>query len=138
MRAALAVSAERRAEHVRALQASSTRLARQLALRRATRQTNALLLRSMALADGTSKAIASTYRFKADFADNKHARAIQHHGYGGFGGGAHFTMSGSRQFHKGVKLKGIIQRKAGKAKAAQAQATRNKANRGNSSIAVKR
>jgi hypothetical protein len=74
-------------------------------------------------------------RFKEDCADNEHARALQHHGYGGYGGGAHFTMSGSRQFHKGVRIKGIAQRKAGKAKV---QAARNKANRGNSSVAVKR
>ena len=77
-------------------------------------------------------------RFKEDFADNKHARALQHHGYGGYGGGAHFTMSGSRQFHKGVRVKGVILRKVGKAKMAQMQAARNKANRADSSIAVKR
>ncbi len=44
-------------------------------------------------------------------------------------------MSGSRQFHKGVRIKGLVQRKAGKAKE---QAARNKANRGNSAVAVKR
>eukprot|EP00320_Phaeocystis_rex_P016075 CAMPEP_0119089678 /NCGR_PEP_ID=MMETSP1178-20130426/149768_1 /TAXON_ID=33656 /ORGANISM="unid sp, Strain CCMP2000" /LENGTH=44 /DNA_ID= /DNA_START= /DNA_END= /DNA_ORIENTATION= len=44
-------------------------------------------------------------------------------------------MSGSRQFHKGVKVKGLALRKVGKAKV---QAARNKANRGNSSVAVKR
>ena len=64
-----------------------------------------------------------------------HARALQHHGYGGYGGGAHFTMSGSRPFHKGVRIKGLVQRKAGKAKE---QAARNKANRANSAVAVKR
>ena len=55
-------------------------------------------------------------------------RALQHHGYGGFGGGAHFTMSGSRAFHKGNKIKGLVQRKAGgtKTKAAQAAAARGK------------
>ena len=47
-------------------------------------------------------------------------------------GGAHFTMSGSRQFHKGVRIKSIAQGKAGKCKV---QAGRNKANRGNSSVA---
>ena len=50
------------------------------------------------------------------------ARALQHHGYGGFGGGAHFTMSGSRQFHKGVRVAGLVQRKAGAAKSRQAAA----------------
>ena len=87
-----------------------------------------LLLRSFAAAKGTSKALASSYVHKADFADNKHARALTHHGYGGFGGGAHFTMSGSRAFHKGNKIKGLVQRKAGgtKTKAAQAAAARGK------------
>ncbi|EOD16776.1 hypothetical protein EMIHUDRAFT_210306 [Emiliania huxleyi CCMP1516] len=61
-----------------------------------------LLLRSAAVANGTSKALASGYVHKADFADNKHARALQHHGYGGFGGGAHFTMGHSKQFQKGA------------------------------------
>ena len=81
-----------------------------------------LLLRSFAAAKGTSKALASSYVHKADFADNKHARALTHHGYGGFGGGAHFTMSGSRQFHKGVRLKGLVQRKVTAAKTRQGNA----------------
>ena len=53
----------------------------------------------------------------------------------GYGGGAYYTMSGSRPFHKGVRIKSIAQHKAGKCKV---QAARNKANRGNSSVAVKR
>ena len=85
--------------------------------------------------DGTTPSPRLPCRFKEDCADNKHARALQHHGYGGGSGGAHFTMSGSKQFHKGVRIKGLAQRKAGKAKE---QAARNKANRGNSSVAVKR
>ena len=48
--------------------------------------------------------------FKASFADNKHARALTHHGYGGFGGGAHYTMAGSKQFQKGVRVKGVVSR----------------------------
>ena len=69
-----------------------------------------LLLRSFAAAKGTSKALASSYVHKADFADNKHARALTHHGYGGFGGGAHYTMAGSKQFQKGVRVKGVVSR----------------------------
>ena len=56
-----------------------------------------------------------------------HARAITHHGYGGFGGGAHFTMSGSRSFHKGVRLKGLVQRKVTAAKTRQGNARHAKA-----------
>jgi len=43
-----------------------------------------------------------SYTFKADSADNKHARAVTHH-FGAGGGGAHYTMAGSRQFNKGNK-----------------------------------
>ena len=126
------------AEEESRLETCRKRFETSIALRDERRRTNGALVRSAAFANGSSKALAATYTFKEDVADNKHARALVHHGYGNGGGGAHFTMSGSRQFHKGVKLKGIIQRKAGKAKAAAAQATRNKANRGNASIAVKR
>ena len=30
--------------------------------------------------------------------------------YGGFGGGAHYTMAGSKQFQKGVRVKGVVSR----------------------------
>ena len=61
---------------------------------------------------GTSKALAANYVRKEhrQYADNKHARAITHHGYGGFGGGAHYTMAGSRQFQRGVRVKGVVSR----------------------------
>ena len=85
---------------------------------------------------GSSKAIASTFLFKAGSADNKHARALQHHGYGGFGGGAHYTMGGSKQFQKGVRVKGVISRHS--VQGARMQAARNKGNRGDSSVAVMR
>ena len=123
------------AEEETRLETSRRRLETSLALREETKKRNGALVKSAAFAKGNSKAISATYTFKEDCADNEHARALQHHGYGGYGGGAHFTMSGSRQFHKGVRIKGIAQRKAGKCKV---QAARNKANRGNSSVAVKR
>ena len=83
----------------------------QLALRREAKRRHGLLVRATAFSHGLhSKAIASTFQFKAGFADNKHARALQHHGYGGFGGGAHYTMAGSKQFQKGVRIKGVISR----------------------------
>ena len=88
-------------------------------------QTDSVFAREYA--KGTSKALAASYVHKADFADNKHARAITHHGYGGFGGGAHFTMSGSRSFHKGVRLKGLVQRKVTAAKTRQGNARHAKA-----------
>ena len=48
-----------------------------------------------------------------------------------FGGGAHFTMSGSRQFLKGNKVKGLVLRKAGGGtKQQQANARRANASRG--------
>ena len=123
------------AEEERRLETSRRRLETSLALRQENKRRNGTLVRSAAFAKVNSKAISATYTFKEDCADNVHARALQHHGYGGYGGGAHFTMSGSRQFHKGVRIKGLAQRKAGKAKE---QAARNKANRGNSAVAVKR
>ena len=133
VRAALSVRAARRREAWRARAAGSCgrrrrRAGRRLELRRAERQTHALLVRSARVAGGTSKALAAGYTYKAGFADNKHTRALQHRGHGGFGGGAHFTMSGSRAFHKGNKIKGLVQRKAGgtKTKAAQAAAARGK------------
>lgn len=90
-----------------------------------------VLVKSFRLAKGTSKSIASSYQYKEDFAHNKHTSALQHHGYGGFGGGAHFTMSGSRQFLKGNKVKGLVLRKAGGGtKQRQANARRANASRG--------
>ena len=53
---------------------------------------------------GTSKAIPSTYVRKADHADNKHARAIVHHT------GSHYVMAGSRQYQRGVRVKGVVSR----------------------------
>ena len=81
-----------------------------VALREEAKRRHGVLVSSFAFAKGTSKALASSYVHKADFADNKHARAITHHGYGGFGGGAHYTMAGSKQFQKGVRVKGVVSR----------------------------
>jgi hypothetical protein len=85
-------------------------LASALAMRAADGKRHQLLLASFSVAKGTSKALAANYVHKASFADNKHARAIQHHGYGSFGGGAHYTMAGSRQFQRGVRVKGVVSR----------------------------
>ena len=103
------------------------RLAAKVAARAEAKARHRLLLRSAAVANGTSKALASGYVHKADFADNKHARALQHHGYGGFGGGAHFTMGHSKQFQKGVRVKGVVLRKAGGGTKQRAQAARARA-----------
>lgn len=55
-------------------------------------------------------------------ADNKRARANIHHG------NAHYNFSGSKQFQKGNKVKGIVQRKAkgGGKQAAAAKAAKGK------------
>ena len=115
----------RRAEELgssSALAMAHGQIAMKVALRAEERKRHQLLTRSFALSGGTSKALAANYVHKADFADNKHTRALQHHGYGGFGGGAHFTMSGSRQFHKGNKVKGLVLRKVTAAKTKQGAA----------------
>lgn len=82
-----------------------------LALRGAARRQYKLLLAGAASSrGGHSKALAAQFTFKASFADDKHARALTHHGYGGFGGGAHYTMAGSKQFQRGVRIKGVVSR----------------------------
>jgi pre-60S factor REI1 len=93
------------------LRQSQRVLEAKLAVRAAARERYKLLLRGTAVAKGLhSKALAAQFVFKASFADNKHARALQHHGYGGFGGGAHYTMAGSKQFQRGVRIKGVVSR----------------------------
>jgi pre-60S factor REI1 len=93
-----------------ALLSSHSNLGIQLRLREEAKRMHRALIKSFAVAKGTSKALAASYVHKADFADNKHARALTHHGYGGFGGGAHYTMAGSKQFQKGVRVKGVVSR----------------------------
>jgi hypothetical protein len=86
---------------------------------------------------GNSKAIASSFVFKQGFADNAARRAIKHH-WGEGGGGAHYTMAGSKQFQKGVRIKGVVSRhsKQGAVNGAKRQqAAANRANRGNKSSA---
>ena len=96
--------------HSDTLASAHDALAAKVALRAEAVKRHQMVLSSMAFHKGTSKAIASQYVFKASFADNKHARALTHHGYGGFGGGAHYTMAGSKQFQKGVRVKGVVSR----------------------------
>merc|ERR1719265_1008730 len=67
------------------------------------------------------------------FAENKGMRALVHHGYGNGGGGAHYTMAGSKQYNKGNKVKGVVLRHS--RQGAKLQAARNKQNRGNKSVA---
>lgn len=107
------------------------------AMREANKKQHMVLLAGHARAKGNSKAIASNYVFKEDFADNAARRAIKHH-WGEGGGGAHYTMCGSRQYQKGVRVKGVVLRhsKQGAKLQSARSAVRNKQNRGNSSIAV--
>jgi hypothetical protein len=75
-------------------------------------------------AKGNSKAIASTYTYKADFADNKRMRSIVHH-WGAGGGGSHYMMAGGKQFQKGNRVKGVVSRHS--RQGAKLQANRAKA-----------
>ena len=112
-----------------------------LAKREENKKTNAIAVRSMRVAlRGSSKALAAQYTTKAQFADNAARRAIVHH-WGAGGGGSHYHNSGSKQFLKGVRIKGVVSRhskQGAKMQAARVQASRNKQNRGNASVAVLR
>ena len=65
---------------------------------------NKLLARLAANAKGSSKAISSQFVYKPDAADNAEKRAIVHHT------GSHYHMAGSRQFQRGVRVKGVVSR----------------------------
>jgi hypothetical protein len=68
---------------------------------------NKLLARSAAHATksgGASKALPSQYVHQPKAADNAAKRAIVHHT------GSHYVMAGSKQFQKGVRVKGVISR----------------------------
>ena len=54
--------------------------------------------------NGDSKAIPSNYVYQPSPADNAEKRAIVHHT------GSHYHMAGSRQFQRGVRVKGVISR----------------------------
>ena len=80
-------------------------------------------MRNAALfAKGNSKSLPANFVHKKKEADNKRARANVHHG------NAHYNFSGSKQFQKGVRVKGIVQRKAkgGGKQAAAAKAAKGK------------
>ena len=115
--------------------------AARLAERERNKQTNAIATRSMRVAlRGASKALAAQFTTKAGFADNAARRAIVHH-WGAGGGGSHYHTAGSKQFLKGVRIKGVVSRhskQGAKMQAARVQAARNKQNRGNASVAVLR
>ena len=115
--------------------------AARLAERERNKQTNAIATRSMRVAlRGSSKALAAQFTTKAQFADNAARRAVVHH-WGAGGGGSHYHTAGSKQFLKGVRVKGVVSRhskQGAKTQAARVQAARNKQNRGNASVAVLR
>lgn len=113
----------------------SKALQSKVALREENKRRNEILLRGSMFAKGNSKALSSTYIYKADAADNERARAIKHH-WGAGGGGSHYHMAGSRQYQKGVRVKGVVLRHS--RQGARLQAERNKKNRGNGSIAILR
>jgi hypothetical protein len=65
---------------------------------------NRLLSRMQVQSKGNSKAIASQFVHKEKPADNAAARAIVHHT------GSHYVMAGSRQFQRGLRVKGVVSR----------------------------
>jgi hypothetical protein len=67
---------------------------------------NKLLARSAAHAKkgGGAKALPSQYVHKPQAADNAAKRAIVHHT------GSHYVMAGSKQFQKGLRVKGVVSR----------------------------
>jgi hypothetical protein len=65
---------------------------------------NRLLSRMQVQSKGNSKAIASQFVHKEKPADNAAARAIVHHT------GSHYVMAGSKQFQKGLRIKGVVSR----------------------------
>ena len=107
-----------------------------LALKAQAKQRNGVLVRSAAFAKGNSKAISSTFSFKAGAAFNSRARAIVHH-WGGGGGGSHMMMAGSRQFQKGVRIRGVRLKGKGGMQQRGPQKSRNKRNRGNAGMAAR-
>ena len=99
----LSVVANRRQQNIlrQRMRGSSRRMQQKMESRAARATQHGVLARSMLRFKGTSKAIASTYVYKAGAADNKHARAVVHHA------GSHFHRAGTKQFHRGVRVKGI-------------------------------
>ena len=121
--------------------AGAIAVATRVARKETQRKNNEIAVKSMRVARaGASKALAAQYGTKAQFADNKARRAIVHH-WGAGGGGSHYHTAGSKQFQKGVRIKGVISRhskQGAKMQAARVQKARNKANRGTASVAVLR
>jgi hypothetical protein len=68
---------------------------------------NKLLARSAKHATkggGASKALPSQYVYQPAAADNAAKRAVVHHT------GSHYVMAGSKQFQKGLRIKGVVSR----------------------------
>jgi hypothetical protein len=96
-----AAGATRRGRGAGIVLGSPSSLQQRIRLRHERKRVHGVLTRDHRRFKGTSKAIASTYVYKPGAADNKHRRAIVHHA------GSHFHMAGSRQFHRGVRVKGV-------------------------------
>ena len=111
-----------------------------VARREANMQRNMVLVRAAAVAGGNSKALPGQYTFKADFADNAAARAVVHH-WGAGGGGSHYHMAGSKQFLKGVRVRGVVSRhsrQGARLEASRQAARTRKAQRGSKAHADNR
>jgi len=106
----------------------------QVAQQKAQAEANGVLVKSLQYGKMNSKAIASQFNYKAGAADNAYERSVTHHGWGCGGGGAHYTMAGSKQFQRGVRVKGVVSRHS--KQGARMQAARNKNNRATGGMAV--
>jgi len=118
-----------------ALRGHSRMMMNKLSARVMRDQERRMMLKGLS-SKGDTKAISTQLArsvHKQKEADNKAMRAIVHH-WGGGGGGSHYHMAGSKQYNKGNKVKGVILRHS--VQGAKLQAVRNKANRGNKSVAV--
>ena len=104
-----------------------TTMQRKIALKKARKKYHSILTKSAFRFKGTSKAIASTYVYKPGTADNKHVRAIVHHA------GSHFHRAGTKQFHRGVRVKGIKMRGRHGSKLSSAMVRQRPQRSGNSS-----
>jgi len=103
-------------DRLRAAQLSSAAVAREKANNKYLSKQAAIASRKVS----SSKAIPSIYVYKPGAADNSAKRAIVHHT------GSHYHMAGSRQFQKGVRVKGVVSRHSVQGAKMQAARVANK------------
>lgn len=96
-----------------AIDARYTELAEKLGAlnfqRRQAGELNKNLLKSFIHEGLQCKALPSQYHYKESAAHDA-TRAAEVHHRGGGGGGSHYNLAGSKQFQKGLRLKGVVAR----------------------------